>query len=90
MMTGMSDLREPLERDVAEIKEVLRRLEPMLVSMHEDIAVLKARIDLLPTRDMLSDIKARVELLPSVWTMAGLVIGIFMLALVLVRFGIPH
>jgi hypothetical protein len=75
----MSDLREPIERDA--IKETLSRLEVALTRLREENVVI---------RETLAGIKGRIELLPSVWTMAGLVIGIFMLALVLVRFGIPR
>ncbi len=63
---------DKLERDVADIKATLARLEPTLRSVNDDI----------------KEIKGRVAAMPSTWQLIGLTIGIFAAAAAVVRFVI--
>lgn len=64
-----------LEKEVAEIKTVLVRME--------------AKIDQLPKSADFFELKGRISQLPTVWQLSGLVVAIFALAFALVRFGLP-
>lgn len=61
-----------LERDVADIKAVLSRLEPTLKSVNDDV----------------KEMKGRLSQMPSTWQLVGLVVAIFGLAFVILRFTV--
>ena len=62
-----------LERAVDDIKTVLGRLEPAITKIRDDT----------------NEMKGKLSQMPTVWQLTALIIAIFGLAFVVVRFGIP-
>jgi hypothetical protein len=71
-----------LERDVGDIKATLGRMEPLLIRIDE-------RIKDMPTANQFGELKGRVSQLPTVWQLCALILSIFGLAFVLLRYGLP-
>jgi hypothetical protein len=65
-----------VERKVDDLRIALERME--------------SKIDQLPKSADFFELKGRVSQLPTVWQQFGLIIAIFGLAFVLVRFGLPQ
>ena len=62
-----------LERTCADIKGALVRIEPAIVKIRDDT----------------NEIKGKISQMPTVWTVFALVISIFGLAFVLLRYALP-
>jgi hypothetical protein len=63
-----------LERTCDDIISTLGRLEPAIIKIRDDT----------------NEMKGKLSQMPTVWTLFALVISIFALAFLLVRFGLPH
>lgn len=59
-----------LESDIGEIKDILRRLEPVLTKTHDDVQELKK------TRDDVLELKGRVAHMPTLWQIATTMLAI--------------
>lgn len=69
----MSERVGRLERAIEDIKSVLARLEPAIIKIRDDT----------------SELKGKISQIPTIWQLAALIISIFGLAFVLLRYGMP-
>ena len=67
---------EAVEKNVSEFGKSLERIE--------------SKIDQLPKSADFFELKGRVSQLPTVWQLFGLIVALFGLAFLLVRFGLAH
>jgi uncharacterized coiled-coil protein SlyX len=77
-----------LETDVGEIKATLARLEPVLTRI--DAGVRKLEADVGELKGRMTGIEGQLRQLPTMWTLTTLVLSIFGLAFVLLKFATPH
>ena len=64
---------------------VERKVDDLIVAVQR----IEGKIDQLPRATEFFELKGRVSQLPTVWQLFGLIIAVFGLAFVLVRFGMP-
>ena len=93
---------EPIADRSAEAVDILRRREPVLVSIKGDLSDIKSeqsrQADTLGRLDErqrmqgedIAELKGRVSQLPNIWQLAGLIFAIFGAAFVLIRFAGGH
>jgi len=75
-----------LEADVSEIKDTLRRLEPMIVQLLGEMG--EFRKEMAKTREDMARLDGRVSQLPTTWTLMVGVVAIISLVFGLLKLGL--
>lgn len=85
---GMEQRVAKLEETVQGIDKALRELAPSIKSIADSMP--KIREDLAEMKGRMTGIDGQIRQLPTMWTLTALVLSIFGLAFVLLRFAVPH